>query len=150
MKKILPSCIRNLFFKTAKKVSRISGAPISFISCVLIILLWFITGPLFNYSNTWQLLINTSTTIITFLMVFLIQNTQNRDAEAIQIKLDELIRGNKNAHNVILDLENLPLEELDKIKKLYSDLAKEARKSHHIGKKKMVQNIKFKSTYFKN
>lgn len=92
-----------------------------------IILLWAITGPIFHFSDTWQLVINTSTTIITFLMVFLIQNTQNRDTEALQIKMDELIRAVENAHNALLDLEELDEDELDRIRKDYLDLAKKAR-----------------------
>ena len=86
-----------------------------------------ISGPLFDFSDTWQLIINTGTTIVTFLMVFLIQNTQNRDAEAIHVKLDELIRANKTAHNALLDLEDLEEEELDRIREDYEKLAAEAR-----------------------
>ena len=91
-------------------------------------MLWLLTGPLFGFSNTWQLVINTGTTIITFLMVFLIQNTQNRDAEAVQIKLDELIRAIGNAQNALLDLEELEEKDLDRIRAGYIDLAKLARK----------------------
>jgi low affinity Fe/Cu permease len=91
------------------------------------IAVWVITGPLFGFSNTWQLIINTGTTIITFLMVFLIQNTQNRDAEAVQVKLDELIRATEGAHNALLDLEELEELELDWIRSTYSKLAKRAR-----------------------
>jgi low affinity Fe/Cu permease len=92
-----------------------------------ILLIWAITGPIFKFSDTWQLVINTGTTIITFLMVFLIQNTQNRDTEALQIKLDELIRAVKSAHNALLDLEELDDDELDVIRKDYLDLAQKAR-----------------------
>ena len=99
-----------------------------------IILIWLITGPIFDFSDTWQLVINTGTTIITFLMVFLIQNTQNRDQEALQIKLDELIRSMENAHTVLLDLEELDEEELDKIRKDYLRLAKKARAELKKGK----------------
>ena len=99
-----------------------------------IILAWFITGPLFDYSDTWQLVINTSTTIVTFLMVFLIQNTQNRDQEALQIKLDELLRSMENAHTVLLDLEELDDEELDEIRENYLKLAKKARADLRRGK----------------
>lgn len=99
-----------------------------------IILAWLITGPLFDYSDTWQLVINTGTTIITFLMVFLIQNTQNRDQEALQIKLDELLRSMENAHTVLLDLEELDDEELDEIRKNYLKLAKKARADLRRGK----------------
>lgn len=93
------------------------------------ILAWLISGPIFDFSDTWQLAINTGTTIITFLMVFLIQNTQNRDTEALQIKMDELIRSMKDAHTVLLDLEELEDDELDRIRKGYLDLAREAREN---------------------
>lgn len=96
---------------------------------LLIIFAWAILGPLFNYSDTWQLVVNTGTTIITFLMVFLIQNTQNRDSEALHIKLDELIRSLNNAHNALLNLEDLDEAELDKFKETYRKLAEEAQKS---------------------
>ena len=89
--------------------------------------MWIITGPLFGFSDTWQLVINTATTIITFLMVFLIQSSQNRDTEAIQVKLDELIRATQGAHNALLDLEELEEAELDKFRDRYQALAKEAR-----------------------
>jgi low affinity Fe/Cu permease len=115
------------FTRAAKLASRAAGRPITFMIALAIIVIWAITGPLFHFSDTWQLVINTSTTIITFLMVFLIQNTQNRDTEAIQIKLDELIRAVGSAHNALLDLEELEDEELDTIRKDYLDLAKKAR-----------------------
>ena len=89
--------------------------------------MWIVTGPLFHFSDTWQLVINTGTTIVTFLMVFLIQNTQNRDSEALQVKLDELIRAIDGAHNALLDMEELEDEELDRIRLNYSKLAKKAR-----------------------
>jgi low affinity Fe/Cu permease len=92
-----------------------------------IIIVWIVTGPLFHFSDTWQLVINTGTTIVTFLMVFLIQNTQNRDSEALQVKLDEIIRAIDGAHNALLDLEDLEEDELDRIRVNYSTLAKEAR-----------------------
>jgi low affinity Fe/Cu permease len=94
-----------------------------------VIVLWLVTGPVFGYSDTWQLVINTGTTIITFLMVFLIQNTQNRDSEAIQIKLDEIIRVIEGAHNALLDLEELEEDELDRIRAKYQKLAREAREA---------------------
>jgi len=94
---------------------------------VAVILIWVVTGPIFHFSDTWQLVINTGTTIITFLMVFLIQNTQNRDTEAIQLKLDELIRATKGAHNALLDLEELEEENLDAFKIKYQALAATAR-----------------------
>jgi low affinity Fe/Cu permease len=94
---------------------------------VAVILTWLVTGPLFRYSDTWQLVINTGTTIITFLMVFLIQNTQNRDSEAVQVKLDELLRATTGAHNALLDLEELEERELDQIRARYKGLAETAR-----------------------
>jgi len=92
-----------------------------------VIVVWIVTGPLFHFSDTWQLVINTGTTIVTFLMVFLIQNTQNRDSEALQVKLDEIIRAIDGAHNALLDLEELEEYELDRIRLNYSNLAKKAR-----------------------
>ena len=115
------------FTRAAKWASRTSGRPMTFMVALGIILVWAVTGPIFKFSDTWQLVINTSTTIITFLMVFLIQNTQNRDTEALQIKMDELIRAVENAHNALLDLEELDDDELDAIRKDYLDLAKKAR-----------------------
>ena len=111
----------------AKATSRICGKPLVFVMAVGIIFAWLITGPIFGFSNTWQLVINTATTIITFLMVFLIQTTQNRDTEAIQIKLDELIRATQGAHNALLDLEDLEEEQLDEFRSRYESLAKTAR-----------------------
>src|SRR5215217_7476359 len=115
------------FTRAAKWASRTAGRPMTFMVALGVILVWAITGPIFEFSDTWQLVINTSTTIITFLMVFLIQNTQNRDTEALQIKLDELIRAVENAHNALLDLEELDDDELDLIRKDYLELAKKAR-----------------------
>ena len=115
------------FTRAAKWASHTAGRPMTFMVAVGIILLWAMTGPIFKFSDTWQLVINTGTTIITFLMVFLIQNTQNRDTEALQIKLDELIRAVESAHNALLDLEELDDDELDLIRKDYLDLAKTAR-----------------------
>jgi low affinity Fe/Cu permease len=115
------------FTRAAKWASHTAGRPLTFIGAVLIILIWAILGPFFNFSDTWQLVINTGTTIITFLMVFLIQNTQNRDTEALQIKLDELLRAMESAHNTMIDLEELDDEELEAIRKDYLKLARNAR-----------------------
>ena len=115
------------FAHWAKETARAMGHPSAFVIAVLIILAWALTGPLFGFSDTWQLVINTSTTIVTFLMVFLIQNTQNRDSEAVQLKLDELIRAVQGAHNALLDLEELSEEELDRLKASYETLARRAR-----------------------
>lgn len=115
------------FTRAAKWASRAAGRPVTFTIAVAIIVIWAVTGPVFQFSDTWQLVINTGTTIITFLMVFLIQNTQNRDTEALQIKIDELIRAVENAHNALLDLEELDEDQLDLVRKDYLKLAKKAR-----------------------
>lgn len=122
------SSTASIFTRFAKWAARATGRPGTFIGAVLIILVWAFTGPIFDFSDTWQLVINTGTTIITFLMVFLIQNTQNRDTEAMQIKLDELIRAVSSAQNTMMDLEELDEEELDKIRAEYEKLAEKARK----------------------
>src|SRR6266536_72010 len=122
-----PPISKSRFTRFAKWTSRVTGRPLAFIVAVFVILFWAITVPLFGFSYTWQLVINTGTTIVTFLMVFLIQNTQNRDSEAIQIKLDELIRAAKGAQNTLLDLEELEDEELDRIRESYCKIAQEAR-----------------------
>lgn len=119
----------------AKATSWATGHPASFIIAFLIIVAWLVSGPAFGFSDTWQLVINTGTTIITFLMVFLIQNTQNRDSAAMQIKLDELIRSEREAHNALLDLEELTDKELALMKKQYEDLAEKARMLIRKGKK---------------
>ena len=111
----------------SRYVANFSGRPGTFILAISVILVWLVTGPIFAFSDTWQLVINTGTTIVTFLMVFLIQNTQNRDAEAMQIKLDELIRTHKNAQNSLLDLEEMSQDQLQVIKLRYEKLAKRAR-----------------------
>src|SRR4051812_32325967 len=111
------------FTRFAKWTSHQTGRPISFGIAAAVIGAWAISGPLFGFSDTWQLVINTSTTIITFLMVFLIQSTQNRDSEAIQVKLDELIRATEGAHTTLLDLEELEDSELDAIRAHYRLLA---------------------------
>jgi low affinity Fe/Cu permease len=114
------------FSDFARKAARAAGQPVVFALAAAVILVWLVTGPLFGFSDTWQLIVNTGTTIITFLMVFLIQNTQNRDSEAMHIKMDELIRAIEGAHNALLNLEDLSEEELDKIRASYIKLAKEA------------------------
>src|SRR5258706_12886820 len=124
----------DLFSRIAKHTARAIGHPVSFTVAVLVIVSWAALGPAFHFSDTWQLVINTWTTIITFLMVFLIQNTQNRDSEAMQLKLDELIRASGGCHNAVLDIEELSEEELDTIKRGYTLLAKKALAAVRSGK----------------
>jgi low affinity Fe/Cu permease len=119
--------VDELFNRIAKQTSRATGRPIAFVLAFGVILVWALSGPIFGFSDTWQLVINTSTTIATFLMVFLIQNTQNRDSAAIHLKLDELIRSNKQAHNSLLDLEQGDEEILGKLRERYGALAEKAR-----------------------
>ena len=122
-----PTKSKSWFTRFAKWTARLAGRPITFLAAVAIIVAWGITGPIFGFSDTWQLIVNTGTTIITFLMVFLIQNTQNRDSEAMQVKLDELIRATKGAQTALLDLEELEDEELDRIRDDYQKIAEQAR-----------------------
>jgi low affinity Fe/Cu permease len=122
-----PTKSRSFFIRFAKETSRLAGRPIAFLFAVGVVLIWLAVGPVFGYSDTWQLVINTGTTIVTFLMVFLIQNTQYRDAEAMQVKLDELLRVTRGAHNALLNLEELEDHELDEIKKSYTKIAERAR-----------------------
>jgi low affinity Fe/Cu permease len=116
------------FTRFAKWTSCNAGRPSTFMGAMLVIVVWAVTGPLFGFSDTWQLVINTGTTIVTFLMVFLIQNTQNRDSQAIHVKLDELIRAKKGARNSLLDLDDLTDEELERLRASFSKLGAKARK----------------------
>ena len=116
-----------MVYAVCQSTARWSGRPITFVLAVFVIVVWAITGPIFGFSDTWQLIINTGTTIITFLMVFLIQSTQNRDSEAMQVKLDELIHVMKDAQNALLDLEELEEDELDRIRAGYQRIAEQAR-----------------------
>jgi low affinity Fe/Cu permease len=118
----------------ARRIAVLSGRPATFLLALSVVALWGLSGPLFDYSATWQLVINTATTIITFLMVFIIQNTQNRDTEAMQIKLDELIRATQGAHIALLDLEELEEEQLDRYRRSYEKLAREARERLRSGR----------------
>ena len=117
---------KDFFTVFASHTAHFSGSPITFCVAVSIILIWAVTGPLFQFSDTWQLVINTGTTIVTFLMVFLIQNTQNRDSEALHLKIDELIRANPKAKNQLLSLEDLSQDELDEIKGEFAKMAEAA------------------------
>jgi len=131
---VRPTKSTSLFTRFAKWTARATGRPATFMLAAAIIVVWGVTGPIFAFSNTWQLIINTGTTIVTFLMVFLIQNTQNRDTEALQVKLDELIRVTEGAHLVLLDLEELDDKQLDRIRDIYEKLAKQAREDSRSGK----------------
>jgi low affinity Fe/Cu permease len=111
----------------AKRAAHFCGRPRTFALAVAVVAVWIVSGPLFAFSDTWQLVINTGTTIVTFLMVFLIQNTQDRDTQAIQVKLDELIRATTGAHNALLDLEELDQQSLDAFRTKYQALARTAR-----------------------
>jgi len=129
-----PTRSKSWFSRFAKWTARTTGRPAAFLVAAFVIVAWAATGPLFHFSDTWQLVINTGTTIVTFLMVFLIQATQNRDSEAIQVKLDELIRSIQGAHTALLDLEELEEEELDRIRGEYCRLAERARRDLRSGK----------------
>jgi low affinity Fe/Cu permease len=115
------------FARLTSWVARQAGSPLAFGLAALVIIGWALTGPFLGFSDMWQLTVNTATTIVTFLMVFIIQNSQNRDTEALQIKIDELIRANRGAENALLDLENLPQDSLDEFRDHYSKLAEHAR-----------------------
>src|SRR5712672_1771511 len=125
---------RGRFERFAREAARFAGRPRAVAIAVALILVWALLGPVFHFSDTWQLVINTGTTIVTFLMVFLIQNTQNRDSEAMQLKLDELIRATGGCHNAVLDIEELSEQELDAIKRGYTILAKKALEAVRTGK----------------
>ena len=126
---------RHWFAVFARSIERVTGNPVTFVGAVSLIVIWAIMGPIFQYSDTWQLVINTGTTIVTFLMVFLIQNSQNRDTGAIQTKLDEVIRAIDGAHNALLDLEELDDAEIEHIRRDYRKLAAQARKAIEKGMK---------------
>jgi low affinity Fe/Cu permease len=126
------SCTKNsktLFTCFTSAVAKASGSPVAFIAAALLVIGWAASGWFFDFSETWQLVINTSTTIITFLMVFIIQSTQNRDTHAMHLKLDELIRSTKGAHNALMDIEELSEGELEALRAKYEELAASARKT---------------------
>jgi len=122
------------FQRFARLAARAAGRPVAFGLALGAVVVWAILGPIFHFTDTWQLVINTATTIVTFLMVFLIQNTQNRDSEAVQIKLDELLRATHGCHNAVLDIEELSEQELDRIKRGYAILARKAVEELRSGK----------------
>lgn len=125
------------FGQFAARVSHWVGSSLLFFGAVALVVLWGLTGPIFHYSDTWQLVINTATTIVTFLMVFLIQNTQNRDARAIHLKLDEIIRSIRHAHNEMIDIEKLSDEELEGLAKTYERLREESERRRKAPKRKI-------------
>src|SRR4051812_12985796 len=129
-----PARSSSLFTRFSKWTAKTTGNPLTFALALGIVVTWAVTGPIFHWSDTWQLVINTGTTIVTFLMVFLIQSTQNRDSEAVQVKLDELLRISPGAHNVLLDLEELDEHELQRIRAIYCRLAGKARRGVHQGR----------------
>lgn len=143
----------SIFEKFANTATSFTGSSTAFIGAVMIVLVWALSGPIFNYSETWQLVINTGTTIITFLMVFLIQKAQNKDSKAIQIKLNELIAANEKASNRIVDIEELSEKELDQLHHYYEKLSDFAQKdadihsSHSIDEAKKNQD--YKHEFFK-
>jgi low affinity Fe/Cu permease len=129
-----PAKSKSWFTRFAKTTAYATGNPATFAIALAVVIVWAVSGPLFHWSDTWQLVINTSTTIVTFLMVFLIQSTQNRDSEAVQIKLDELLRVTAGAHNVLMDLEELEEHELARIRAMYCRLAEKARQGPDDGR----------------
>src|SRR5215470_15385791 len=142
IKKINKSGFRYFFDKMATKVTRASGRPAAFIVACVIVIAWLITGPIFKYSDTWQLVINTGTIIITFLMVFIIQQTQNKDTVALQIKLNELIASSEFASNRLVNVEDLTEEDLDTLKKFYARLAELSQKERDIHRSHSLDEAK--------
>jgi low affinity Fe/Cu permease len=154
------STIARIFDRISTSITRLAGRPIAFLVAALLIIIWAVTGPIFDYSNTWQLVINTSTTIITFLMVFIIQQSQNKDTLALQLKLNELIACNENASNRLIVIEDLTEDELAVLKKFYVKLSQLAQKenelhtshsideadNYHLRKHKIKKNDKNNST----
>jgi low affinity Fe/Cu permease len=129
-----------MFDALSTKVTKLTGSPGAFILACIAIIVWIITGPIFHYSDTWQLVINTGTTIITFLMVFLIQQSQNKDTLALQIKLNELIAANKNASNRLIDSEDLTAEELEVLKKFYIKISDATKKEEDLKKTHSIED----------
>ncbi len=134
------------FERFANRVTRVTGKPATFIVACIVILLWGVTGPIFGFSDTWQLIINTSTTIITFLMVFAIQHAQNKDTAAVQLKLNELIAASKGSSNRLIDVEDLSADELDVLKSFYIKLAELAKKERDIHQSHSIDEAKASHT----
>ena len=143
IKEVDKGSFRYFFDKMATKVTKASGRPAAFILACVIVIAWLVTGPIFNYSDTWQLVINTGTTIITFLMVFIIQQTQNKDTIALQLKLNELIASSGLASNNLVSVEDLTTEELEVLKKFYSRLASLAKKEKNIHSSHSLNEAEF-------
>jgi len=140
--------IKAKFVKVSQKIAELTGHPFTFIGAAAVIIVWALCGPIFGFSDTWQLIINTSTTIITFLMVFLIQSTQNRDTEALHLKLDELIRATKGAHLVLMDIEKLDEDDFQAFRRTYDKMAEEARENLENGTLEMdCPEIQLKDLY---
>ena len=144
--KVNRKSFRYFFDKMATRVTKASGRPAAFILACLIVIAWLVTGPIFNYSDTWQLVINTGTTIITFLMVFIIQQTQNKDTTALQIKLNELIASSQFASNRLVSVEDLTEEELETLKKFYARLAELAQKERDIHRSHSLDEAQLQHT----
>ncbi len=148
MQLIRPTVLQLFFHRFANRVTRISGRPVASVLAFLLIIIWAFTGPFFGFSNTWQLVINTGTTIITFLMVFIIQQSQNKDTMAVQLKLNELIASQKNASNRLIDIEDLTSDELEVLKKFYIKLSglsakdNDLHSSHSIDEASVIHNKK--------
>ena len=144
------------FERFSAKITRATGKPIAFILAIVIIIAWAVTGPVFHYSNTWQLVINTGTTIITFLMVFVIQQSQNKDTVALQLKLNELIAASPDTSNRLIEVEELSAQELEVLKKFYIKLAELAKKesnihqTHSVDEAKFINEKKMKKRHNKN
>jgi low affinity Fe/Cu permease len=132
MKKKKPNKVHLAFEKFSAKITKATGTPWAFLLAILAIIIWGVTGPIFKFSDTWQLVINTGTTIITFLMVFVIQQSQNKDTAAVQLKLNELIAASPRASNRLIDVEDLSAEELETLKKFYIKLSRLAEKEADI------------------
>ena len=129
-----PAKSSSWFMRLTKSTARLTGQPLTFLLALIVIIGWAVSGPFFGWSDTWQLIVNTGTTIVTFLMVFLIQSTQNRDAVAVHVKLDELLRVTAGAHNVLMNLEELEERDLDRIRAVYVRLAEAARRGADHGR----------------
>ncbi len=137
-----PNRANHAFERFAHQMTLWTGRPVAFIIAVLVLLVWAISGPIFNYSDTWQLVINTSTTIVTFLMVFLIQQTQNKDSHSLQLKLNELIAATPGASSRLINVEDLSEDDLDKLHTFYNELVALAKQDHGLGASHSVEEAR--------